>query len=100
MKEVGIDITKQKSKTVRESLNEHFGYVVSIADTSRERSPIFPSTPNLLKWNEVDPAVALAADSDRLSIYRRVRDDIKAKVQGLVRQIFGDEQGMALRRTA
>ena len=65
MKEVGIDITKQKSKTVQESLNEHFGYVVSIADTSRERSPVFPSTPNLLKWNEVDPAVVLAGDSDR-----------------------------------
>ena len=42
MREIRIDITQQKPKTVREALKEHFGCVVSIADSQRERSPIFP----------------------------------------------------------
>ena len=39
MSEVGVDISGQKSKTVAESLKDHFAYVIVVYDSARERSP-------------------------------------------------------------
>lgn len=100
MREVGIDISRQKSKTVPESLKEHFGYVVTIADTSMERSPIFPSTPHLLKWSAADPADAREASSDRLTAFRRVRDQIRAKVMALVQEITQEQPALLQRKAS
>jgi arsenate reductase len=100
MKEVGIDITGRKPKTVGESLREHFAYVVSIADGSRERWPIFPFTTNITKWHEADPAAARDEKSDGLSAYRRVRDEIKPKVEALVQRLRRELAAPPLRRTA
>lgn len=84
MSEVGIDLALQKSESVRESLTEHFAFVVSIFDERRERAPIFPSVPKILRWNLADPSAAEGPDAERLSAYRRFRDEIKAKVQGFL----------------
>lgn len=46
MKEVGVDISGQKPKDTAQSLKEHFGYVVTLYDSARERSPVFPFTTN------------------------------------------------------
>jgi arsenate reductase len=98
MREIGIDISRQKSKTVRESLMQHFSYVVSIAEKTRERSPIFPSTQNIFKWDARNPSVA-PEGREPADVYRRVRDQIKASVQGLVRELVHDQEPV-LRRTA
>src|ERR1700739_5020689 len=50
MKEVGIDITKHHAKPVADSLKEHFAFVVTLSDDSKERSPVWPFTRNLLHW--------------------------------------------------
>ena len=100
MKEVGIDITQRKPKTVGESLKEHFAYVVSIADGSKERWPIFPFTTNITKWNEMDPAATRDEKSDGLSAYRRIRDEIRPKVEALVQRVRRELNVPALRRTA
>jgi arsenate reductase len=84
MSEVGIDLARQKSESVRESLTEHFALVVSIFDARRERAPIFPSVPKILRWNLADPSAAQGPDSERLSAYRRFRDEIQAKVQAFL----------------
>jgi len=84
MSEVGIDLARQKSESVRESLKEHFAFVISIFDARRERAPIFPSVPKILRWNLADPSAAQGPETERLSAYRRFRDEIKAKVQAFL----------------
>ena len=37
MREVGIDISGQRAKDIKESLTEHFSYVVTVCDASREK---------------------------------------------------------------
>jgi protein-tyrosine-phosphatase len=44
MKEIGVDISGQQSRCVKESLKEHFSYVITVSDDSRERSPVWPFT--------------------------------------------------------
>ncbi len=99
MREIGLDITGQKSQTVRESLTHHFACVVSIADASRERSPIFPSPTNLLKWYATNPSVTSAVVFERIRDFRMVRDQLGANVQAVLKQFVWITKP-ALRRTA
>lgn len=55
--ESGIDITSQHPKNVSEWFKEHFAYVITLADSARERSRVFPFTPHLLHWNLRDPTL-------------------------------------------
>jgi arsenate reductase (thioredoxin) len=81
MNEVGVDISSQQPKNVAQSLKEHFGYVVALYDSARERSPVFPFTQNLLRWSVKDPATADGPGEQKKEAFRRVRDEIRAKVQ-------------------
>lgn len=81
MSEVGIDIAGQYPRDVRESLGEHFGYVVTVCDLARERAPIFPFTPHLLHWDLEDPVSAKGSEEERKQVFRRVRDQIRVNVE-------------------
>lgn len=87
MKEVGVDISGQRPKNVAQSLQEHFGYVVTLYDAARERSPVFPFTPHLLRWSIKDPAAADGSSEQKKEEFRHVRDEIRVKVQGLLCEI-------------
>jgi arsenate reductase len=80
MKEVGIDISCQESKSVADVLREHFGYVITICDMAKERSPIFPFTFNLLHWSVADPATLYGSYAETRAVFRCARDDIRIKV--------------------
>ena len=85
MKEVDIDISKQRSKSVPESFKEHFGFVITVSD-SRERAPIFPFTPNLVHWNLEDPSVKQAPTEEKKNAFRCVREELRARVQAFVNE--------------
>jgi arsenate reductase len=84
MKEAGIDILGQKTKSVAESLKESFGHVITICDTDKERSPIFPFALGVLHWNIVDPNTAGGLIDQKKEVFRRVRDKIQDKVKQFV----------------
>ena len=54
-KEVGIDISGQHAKEMREWFQEHFAYVVTICDASREKFPVWPFARNIVHWSLTDP---------------------------------------------
>jgi arsenate reductase len=58
MREIGIDISRQRSKDVVSLLGQHIPYVVTVCDNARERCPIFPRTYRFLHWSLDDPAAA------------------------------------------
>jgi arsenate reductase len=84
MKEAGIDISRQKTKSVAQSLKEAFGHVITICDTAKERSPIFPFALGVLHWNIVDPNTAGELLDQKKEVFRRVRDEIQDKVKQFV----------------
>ncbi len=87
MREVGIDISNQKPKNVIECLKEHFAYVITVSDMARERTPIFPSTPNLVHWSLEDPSVVEGSSEERQTAFSRVRDEIREKMQKFLDEI-------------
>jgi arsenate reductase len=76
MKEVGIDISGQYSKDVAQFLGQSFHSVVRVCDKLREQGPILPGAIWYLDWNLEDPAAAQGSREERLTIFRRVRDQI------------------------
>lgn len=84
MNEVGVDISRQTPRTLRESLKEHFEYVVSICDPAKERCAVFPFTRNLLRWEVNGSAVGGLSPPEERDRLRYVRDDIEVKVHSLL----------------
>jgi arsenate reductase (thioredoxin) len=95
MREVGIDISTQKSKPVRDFMKEHFSFVVTVSDNAKERSPIFPFTPYLLHWDLPDPSPAQASPEEEKEAFRRVRDVIRANVENFLREALVKESVQA-----
>jgi arsenate reductase len=93
MSEVGIDISGQRSKAVADYLGiVHFGYLITVCTDAERQCPIFPGVSIRLHWAFDDPAVAEGTEEERLEVFRRVRDEIDARIRvWLVEQ--GDESG-------
>ena len=98
MAEAGVDISGQRSKLVSELAGTEFDYVVTVCDNAHESCPLFPGKAKVVHVGFDDPP-RLAADAlteqERLALYRRVRDDIRAFVESLpdafARQQIGTE---------
>jgi arsenate reductase (thioredoxin) len=86
MNEVGVDISEQHAEALPESLKEHFAYVITLCDASRERFPVWPFTRNLFHWSLPDPTVASGSTEERKTAFRRVRDEIRQKVREFTSQ--------------
>jgi arsenate reductase len=76
MREIGIDISSHRSKSVDEFTDEQFDYVITVCDNAREQCPVFPAQAKMLHWSFDDPA----ATGDK-TVFRRVRDEIKERLQ-------------------
>ena len=82
MKEIGMDISANKTKAVSDFLERQFDYVVTVCDeTSAERCPVFPGNTRRLHWGFPDPSAFQGSPDLRLMRTREVRDAIKSKVE-------------------
>jgi arsenate reductase (thioredoxin) len=81
MEEIGIDISKQESKSLERYLQEPFDYVITVCDDANETCPFFPGASTRLHWSFEDPSKAEGSEEERLETFRRVRDKINDRVQ-------------------
>lgn len=81
MREVGIDISGHRSKSVDKFLGQAFDYVITVCDHANERCPLFPSKTERLHWSFDDPAAVQGSEAQRLAVFRRVRDEIREKLR-------------------
>jgi arsenate reductase len=82
MREVGIDISGQRSKPVSEFAGQSFDYVITVCDNAREQCPFVPAGTERVHWSFDDPAEAGGDETARLEVFRRVRDEIRARLAG------------------
>lgn len=86
MLELGIDISHHRSKSVDEMLGQEFDYVITVCDNARESCPVFPAQTKRLHWSFDDPAAATGDEPARLAVFRRVRDEIRARLRAFIEQ--------------
>ena len=80
MHEIGIDISPHRSKSVDEFLNQSFDYVITVCDNANEQCPIFPANTRRIHWGFEDPAAVVGDYPVRLAAFRKVRDQIAARL--------------------
>jgi len=90
MQEVGIDISMEKSKTIAEVIRERFSYVIGIYNEAKERAPVFPFTYRIVKWSLEDPPTPGGSSEERISAFRKTRDQIKANVEKFLQDVSDD----------
>ena len=81
MHEIGIDISNQRSKSVKEFAGEQFDYVLTVCDQARESCPIHPGHGQRLHRAFPDPAAIQGSEEERLHAFRMVRDQIRSYLQ-------------------
>ena len=77
MKEIGIDISSQTSKHMSEFLDRKITTVITVCGNADQACPMFPGQVNRYHWGFDDPAHATGTDEEVLTVFRRVRDQIK-----------------------
>lgn len=78
MAEIDIDIDGAKSNHVDEYIKQSWDYVITVCDGAKEICPVF--TGNVKHQIHIgfdDPVDAKGSTEEVLSVYRRVRDEIK-----------------------
>jgi arsenate reductase len=78
MKEIGIDISNGIAEDVDKYLYQSFDYVITVCDNAKETCPVFSgNVKHRLHIGFDDPADAIGTEEEIMSVYRRVRDEIK-----------------------
>lgn len=84
MREIGIDISGQRSKDVSEYLGAQIDTVITVCDNAKEQCPVFPGPTQRLHWSFEDPADAVGTTEERLLVFREVRDQIANRVREFI----------------
>jgi arsenate reductase (thioredoxin) len=86
MAELGIDISRQRSKPVSEFAGQEFDLVVTVCDKAREECPFFPGAARMRHVSFTDPGQATGTDNEILTVFRRVRDEMQEKILPLLQE--------------
>lgn len=91
LKEIGIDISGHRSKSMSEFLQQPVETVITVCGNADQVCPHYPGQVNRHHWPFDDPAHATGTDEEKMAVFRRVRDEIKAKFEA-----YADERRQAL----
>jgi arsenate reductase (thioredoxin) len=85
MREIGIDISSQRSKSVEEFAGQAFDYVVTVCDNARQSCPVFPASARYVHWSIDDPATVQGSEEERKAAFRSVRDTLRARIHSFAK---------------
>jgi arsenate reductase len=80
MREIGIDLGGHTSKTLDAFGDDPFDFVITVCDRANESCPLFPGKTERIHWSFDDPTAATGSDEEKLAAFRRIRDEIRAKI--------------------
>ena len=88
MHDINIDISKNKTNTVEEFISEgrKFDYLITVCDeTNGEKCPIYPGlVKDRIHWTFEDPSSFQGTNEEKLDFTRKIREQIKAKVEEFI----------------
>src|SRR5579863_3029672 len=81
LRELGIDISRHRAKSVDEFRGREFDFVITVCDAANETCPVFPATTRRIHWSFADPASVKGSQEEREAAFRGVRDQIHARLR-------------------
>jgi arsenate reductase len=83
MREIDIDISEHRSKSVDEFLGQSFDYVITVCDNANQQCPMFPGKAERIHWSIPDPAEVAGDQNARLAAFRSARDELLERLKTL-----------------
>jgi arsenate reductase len=84
MKEVGIDVSGQKSDTIDQDLLWQMDVVITLCDNAEESCPWTPPEIKRFHWPVKDPVGFIGTEEETMNDFRRARDEIKKKIEDFI----------------
>lgn len=78
--EIGMDAASLYSKSVEQFRNVPFDLVITVCDDASENCPLWLGPGRVAHISFPDPAAATGSVAEKMAVFRRVRDDIRAQV--------------------
>lgn len=88
MAEKGLDISNYQSKLIDPQYLQTCDIVVTLCGDARDRCPVVPATVTKIYWPLLDPAQATGTETERLAVFRQVRDEIAERIQALAKEVI------------
>lgn len=80
MREIDVDISSHRSKSVTEFEDQRFHFIITVCDNAKETCPVFPGSAEQIHWSFDDPAIIEGDEEVRLAAFRKIRDQIKDRL--------------------
>ena len=81
MAEIGVDISENRSKSLKEFEGLEFDYVVTVCGGEGQACPFFSGGKNYFHKSFEDPVEVDGTDQDKIDIFRRTRDEIQVWIE-------------------
>ena len=85
MQEAGIDISGQESTIVNAEMLRWADIVVTVCGHADEQCPVLPPDLTKVHWPLADPAKASGSEEEIMTEFRVTRDEVKRRVQDLLK---------------
>ena len=87
MKERGIDISGQRSKSLDGYVNERFDYVITVCDDANQECPVFPGPTKRIHWSTPDPSFGGGSEQDRKSAFAATISILEARITNFLNEL-------------
>ena len=84
MRELGVDLSSHRSKSVDEYRDASFDYVITVCDNANESCPLFTGKAERIHWSFEDTAAVEGGEETRLGSFRKIRDQIAGRMRSFV----------------
>jgi arsenate reductase len=84
MREIGIDISSHRSKSIDEFIGQPFDYVITVCDNANQQCPMFPGESRRIHWSIKDPAAIEGDNKIRLKAFRLAREELRERLSGFI----------------
>jgi len=84
MREIGIDISAHRSKSISEFDGQQFDAVITVCDSAAQECPVFAGAPRRIHWSIWDPGAATGSYEEKLAAFRLVRDDLASRLRSFL----------------
>ncbi len=80
MAELGVDLSRHRSKSVSEFAGQQFDLAITLCDSAQQQCPFFPGAARMLHVGFPDPGQAQGTEDEIMAVFRRVRDEMREKL--------------------
>jgi arsenate reductase len=84
MKEISIDISNFRSKSIDEFLTQPFDYVITVCDNANQQCPMFAGPSRRIHWSIEDPAADVGDNEIRLEAFRQARNELRERLEKFI----------------